>query len=334
MENKFHENLKILAKQYTQREIALKTGFSQSSINNYLSGMSEPSMQFLVALKKAFGISIDEFLFSEIQNQSEVDYHKYIGNYIVYYYNNTSYKGEVHTNLKNTLNYGVISVLKDKATDNSVRVYATFVKGRVEATKLLKELNTKTQSVDIVNTLSQSRYFYKGNLSVSEESISIEIKDKKNGDFISILLNNPPTISDYIGGIGTVNSISRGREHNPCVQYIIISKKIIEKPDGELYNCLKLNDYNINLSDAINDIVSLFKRLYTEDNEISLELSENQKMAIIKNKLEYHFYDILEANVFRFAKVSNKEDDAVFKLIREASNDRYWLSLWRNKETV
>ena len=51
-------------------------------------------------------------------------------------------------------------------------------------------------------------------------------------------------------------------------------------------------------------------------------MSENQKIAIIQNKLEYHFYDILDANAFRFAKVSNKEDDAVFKLIREAGDER------------
>ena len=103
---------------------------------------------------------------------------------------------------------------------------------------------------------------------------------------------------------------------------MIISKKVIEKPDGELYNCLKLDDYMVKLDDAIDDIVALFKRLYVDKNEISVDLSENQKIAIIQNKLEYHFYDILDANAFRFAKVSNKEDDAVFKLIREAGDER------------
>ena len=318
---KFQENLKNLAKQYTQRYIADKTGFSQSSINNYLSGISEPSMQFLVALKEAFGISIDGFLFTDFKNHNNGSYDKFIGNYMVYYYNNNSYKGEVHTNLKNTLNYGVISVLKEKELDKHVSVYATFVQGRVEATKLLKELNAVKDSNKIIEILNKSKYLYRGNIFASEQTISIELKDKENGDFSYILLNNPPSKSEYIGGIGTVNSVSKGREHNPCVQYIIISKKIIEKPDGDLYNCLKLDDYMVKLDDAIDDTISLFKRLYVEKNEISLDLPENQKRAIVQNKLEYHFYDILESNAFRFAKVSNKEDDAVFKLIREASNE-------------
>ena len=321
MSNKFQDNLKILAKQYTQRYIADKTGFSQSSINNYLAGTSEPSIQFLVALKEAFGISIDGFLFSNFENKQNVSYEKFIGNYIVYYYNNSSYKGEVHTNLKNTLNYGVISVLQDKELDNRVSVYATFVQGRVEATRLLKELNSVNDVNSIVSILSQTKYLYKGTLLANEQTIAIELRDKENGDFSYILFNNPPTTSEYLGGIGTVNSMSKGREHNPCVQYMIISKKVIEKPDGELYNCLKLDDYMVKLDDAIDDIVALFKRLYVDKNEISVDLSENQKIAIIQNKLEYHFYDILDANAFRFAKVSNKEDDAVFKLIREAGDE-------------
>ena len=52
-------------------------------------------------------------------------------------------------------------------------------------------------------------------------------------------------------------------------------------------------------------------------NEISLELTDNQKQAIIRNKLEYHFNEILEANAFRFAKITNKEDDDIYRLIKE-----------------
>ncbi len=321
MASKFQENLKTLSKQYTQRHIAEKTGFSQSSINNYISGTSEPSIQFLIALKDGFGIDIDDFLFSDFKKHDNKSFDRFIGNYIVYYYNNTSYKGEVHTNIRSTLKYGVISILKEKEFDSGVEVYGAFVKDRVEATKLLRQVNNIQVANQIIDLLSQSKYFYKGSLYTSTHSIAIELKDKENGDFSYILLNNPPTKEEYIGGIGTVNSISRGREHNPCVQYIILSKKVIEVPDGELYNYLKLDDYTVHLDDAIDDIVSLFKRLYVDKNEISHFLSENQKIAIIQNKLEYHFFDILEANSFRFAKVSNKEDDAVFKLIREASND-------------
>ena len=313
----FQKNLKVLSNKYTQKYIADRTGFSQSSINNYLTKNSEPSIQFLIALKNAFGICLDDFLFSDIDISNEISYDKYIGNYMVYYYNNNSYKGEVHVNITNTLNYGVISIVKEKDLDKNVVVYGTFVKSKMEATKLLKELNATAQSKDIISKYQDIGNLYKGSISTTDQSIFIDFDNNFNGDQTFIILNNPPTKNNYIGGVGTVNSIARGREHNPCVQFVILSKKLIDKPDGEIYNCLKFDDYNINFDYAIKDVVDLFKRLYLDKNEISTTLTENQKNAIIQNKLEYHFDEILDANVFRFAKVSNKEDDKIYKLIKE-----------------
>lgn len=313
----FQKNLKVLSNKYTQKYIADRTGFSQSSINNYLTKNSEPSIQFLIALKNAFGICLDDFLFSDIDISNEISYDKFIGNYIVYYYNNNSYKGEVHVNITNTLNYGVISIVKEKDLDKNVVVYGTFVKSKMEATKLLKELNATAQSKEIISKYQDIGNLYKGSISTTDQSIFIDLNNNFNGDQTFIILNNPPTKNNYIGGVGTVNSIARGREHNPCVQFIILSKKLIDKPDGEIYNCLKFDDYTINFDYAIKDVVDLFKRLYLDKNEISSTLTENQKNAIIQNKLEYHFDEILDANVFRFAKVSNKEDDKIYKLIKE-----------------
>ena len=314
MNSMFQENLKKLTKQYTQKDIADKTGFSQSSINNYLSKTSEPSIQFLIALKDAFGISVDDFLFADFEVEERENYDRYIGNYLIYYYNNDSYKGEVHTNLKNTLNYGVLSIFKEKEFDKTVQVNAIFTKERTEAVKFLKKLNSTSE---IGMAYKECANFYSGDVSTNDQSIFISLSNKNKGDDSFIILNNPPSKQGYIGGIGTVNSIARGREHNPCVQYIIISKKLIDVPDGELYDILKFDDYSVDMEDAIKDIIELFKRLYAEKNEISIELTDNQKQAIVKNKLEYHFNEILEANAFRFAKISNKEDDKIYKLIKE-----------------
>lgn len=144
----FQENLKKLAKQYTQKGIAAKTGFSQSSITNYLSKVSEPSIQFLIVLKDAFGISVDDFLFSVFKIEEQENYDRYVGNYLIYYYNNDSYKSGAHTNLKNTLNYGVLSVFKDKPFDKSIKVNAIFTKERIDAPNLLKILNTSKYKIE------------------------------------------------------------------------------------------------------------------------------------------------------------------------------------------
>ena len=315
MNSMFQDNLKKLTKQYTQKYIADKTGFSQSSINNYLTKNSEPSIQFLIALKDAFGISVDDFLFADFDVHERKSYDKYIGNYLIYYYNNDSYKGEVHNNLKSTLKYGVLSIYKYREFDKLVQVKAVFTKDRSEAVKLLKILNAN--QFKIFSIYKEMKNVYNGSISTSEQSIFVDLSNKENEDKSFIILNKPPTQQNYIGGVGTVNSIARGREHNPCIQFVIVSKKLLDVTDGELYNLLKFNDFSVNMDFAIKDIIDLFKRLYVEKNEISIELTDNQKQAIVRNKLEYHFNEILEANAFRFAKVSNKEDDAIYQLIRE-----------------
>jgi len=317
MDSKFKENLSKLSKRYTQKYIADSTGFSQSSVNNYLSKTSEPSIQFLVALKDAFGICVDDFLFSDFEVEETQSFDRFVGNYIIYYYNNDSYKGEVHTNIKNTLNYGVLSIFKEYELDKNVQIVASFLKDRVNATKQLKQLNQAKDVKEILNIFEVAGDIYKGDIRFNQQSIFVELENKEKLDNCFIVLNNPPATSSYVGGIGTVNSVARGREHNPCIQYIILSKRLLDVPDGEIYNCLKFDDYSVDMEVSLKDIIDLFKRLYVEKNEISLELTENQKQAIVKNKLEYHFNEILQANAFRFAKISNKEDDDIYKLIKE-----------------
>lgn len=314
MNSKFQSNLKKLTQNYSQKQIAMKTGFSQSSINNYLSGSSDPSIQFVIALKENFGINVDDFLFSDFEIGNKVSYEQFLGNYIIYYYNNSSYKGEVHTNIANTLNYGVLSVYEGREGDD-VKVFSTFFKEKVNATRMLKLLNADIENTEEI--YRNNGNVYEGEISYTEQSLFLNLANKDNCDKCFIILNNPPTKQKYIGGVGTVNSIARGREHNPCVQFIILSKKIIDVPDGELYKVLKFEDYSVSLDFAIKDTVELFKRLYVEKNDLAIELSDEQKLAIVKNKLEYYFNDILSANTFRFAKVSNKEDDGIYKLIKE-----------------
>ena len=167
----FQKNLKVLANKYTQKYIADRTGFSQSSINNYLTKSSEPSIQFLIALKNAFGICLDDFLFSDIDISNEKSYDRFIGNYIVYYYNNNSYKGEVHVNVMNTLNYGVISILKEKDLDKNVVVYGSFIKSKSDATKHLKDLNKDSDSKEIYKLYEESNTFHKGNKTTTDQSV-------------------------------------------------------------------------------------------------------------------------------------------------------------------
>ncbi|MBE7075251.1 MAG: helix-turn-helix transcriptional regulator [Clostridiales bacterium] len=314
--NFFSSNLKQLTDKYSQKYVAAKTGFSQSSINNYISKTSEPSIQFLIALKQAFGISVDDFLFKEYQEEVVDNKNVYVGNYLIYYYNNASYKGEIHSNIKNTLSYGVVSIVPESETSSNVVVYALMLKERSDAVKLLKKVNTLSNA-DLLIMYKDNINSYVGEIHTNPYNIFISLENKNKDDEAFLILNNPQLKNEYLGGLGTINSVSRGREHNPCVQYVILSRKLIDKPDGELYNILSLDCVDIDFDTQVNDLVPLFKRLYMENNELSNVLNDEQKASIIENKLKYLFNEIIDANMFRIGKISNHDDDTVYRLLKE-----------------
>lgn len=315
MVEKFSENLKKIALKFSQKEIALKTGFSQASINNYISGAREPSISFLMALKSAFDFSSDDLLFGNIETKDSVACDKFIGNYIVYYYNNTMYKGNVHNNISNTLNYGILSLFKDNS--NAIKACASFLKDKKEIVLLLKELNNIKSYKKIIDLQKESGNFYTGQLNATNQNMFIKLSNSSNGDECFMIFNNPPSPNEYIGGIGTVNSVSRGREHNPCIQYAMISKKLIEKSDAEIYSYLQLDAPTINFTTSVKEIIDLVKRLYIDKDDLAGALTDAQKEAIVDNNIKFRFNEILDANMFRFAKISNREDDFIYKMIKE-----------------
>lgn len=319
MKNYFVENLKKLADKYSQKIIAQKTGFSQASINKYINGTSEPSLSFLIALHNAFGINIDNFLFElyETEEEMEVSSDKFLGNYLVYYYNNTAYKGEVASNFNNTLSYGLLSVFKDES--NNYKSCATFLKDKKTIIKLFEKLNKTNDTGEIISLHKEHNNFYFGKLHSNLQNMFIQLSNTENKDECFLIFNNPPSVNNYIGGIGTINSISRGRENNPCVQYVLIAKNIIERTDGEIYNCLHLGRPSIDFSNTVKDLITLMKNLYLENDKLSTNLTDMQKETLIENQLKFLFSDIIEANMFRFAKVSNREDDFVYKMLKDGS---------------
>ena len=323
MEN-FVNNLKTLSSKYTQKQIAKDTGVSPASIANYVAGTSEPSVSFLISLKKAYNIDIDNFLTSTIildndTKSKKYGYQKFVGHYIVYYYNSSAYKGKIGTYNYNILTFGVISVYENpNLATKGISARGLFMHSRENVEKYLDELNTFENNCEKIEKFyEQFPEHYKGDLEQNSTELFISLGN--NNDKCLIILNNPPSSKQYVGGLGTVNSISRGREHAPCVQYIILSRNIFKMPDGEIYNLLSLGSADINVSHETNDIIELFKSLYLSD--IDTGLNKNQKHRIIEDTLSTITTNIVNANMFRFAKVSNFEDDNYYRIIKDEDNE-------------
>ena len=322
----FLNNLKCLTEVFSQKDIAQKTGFSASSINNYLSGKSQPSAMFLLKLKEAYKIDIDQFMTSKIDKENfmkqNLSYRKFFGNYIVYYYNSSAYKGKVGSYNYDILTFGVISIIDDKDISSPKGTLASgiFMLTRMEAEKYLKVLDSFNGDVEKIKSFYSSfSNSYFGNLEQNTTQLFISLKN--NNDQCLIILNNPPSSKKYRGGLGTVNSISRGREHVPCVQYILLSNVSFKVPDGEIYNILSLGVSDINIKNETKELIELIKNLYLSSKPTGL--SEYQQRKIVEDSIENIVQNAVDANLFRFAKVSNMEDDQYYRLIKDA--DYEWL---------
>ncbi len=317
----FLNNLKCLTEVFSQKDIAQKTGFSASSINNYLSGKSQPSAMFLLKLKEAYKIDIDQFMTAKIDKENfmkqNISYRKFFGNYIVYYYNSSAYKGKVGSYNYDILTFGVISIIDDKDISSPKGTLASgiFMLTRMDAEKYLKVLDSFNGDVEKIKSFYSSfpnSYF--GNLEQNTTQLFISLKN--NNDQCLIILNNPPSSKKYRGGLGTVNSISRGREHVPCVQYILLSNVPFKVPDGEIYNILSLGVSDINIKNETKELIELIKNLYLTSKPTGL--SEYQQRKIVEDSIENIVQNAVDANLFRFAKVSNMEDDQYYRLIKDA----------------
>ena len=327
----FSQNLKKLIKdnELNQSKLSKEIGFSVTSINNYLNDVNDPSVSFLLSLKKQYGINIDDFLtktteedVSLKQKYSVVNAEKYIGNYMLYFYQSSAYKGAGFNPVKDPLKYGVLSVFpsRESSFDGSIKMVslATFFASRQDAKDFkqqLDNLNENYEEIDAKHGVFEQKY--KGNLESSNTQVFIDLKSHYYNDKVLIILNNPPTEKAYVGGIGTVNSVARGREPSPVIQYLILSKYFVEMPDGELYNMLSLTVENIDVRNETMKLLEQFKSLYLETNT---NLEEYQKNYIMQNNIERSIVDVVKRNMFLYGKISNREDDKYYRLIMSYKN--------------
>lgn len=320
----FNSNLKYLMEQnnISQRNLAKLTGVSVATVHNYLSGLM-PSVNFLIKIKELYGIGLDEIIYKNISNANilngsylSLNLKKFCGTFIAYFYDSSEYKGKVSNLSKNTLRYAVISFLPNEKTSELTAI-ANFFKSKDDAENFKNSIENENLNSNKIKAHESTEQCYKGKLEASLTQIFIYLKSDELNDHCLIILNNPPSNKNYIGGLGTANSVSRGREHMPCLQFMLISKRILNIPDGEMYNMLSLGLSDVNVETQAEQLLNLFKNLYINSVNLSEELSEFQKRKIFENSLNNILEDLIDANLFRFAKVSNREDDDYYRIIKE-----------------
>lgn len=324
----------------TQKELADKLGVAPASMTDYCKGRRVPNVEFLVSLKNLYDISIDDFLTKSINptskvltsNQIPIDdimlttYRKYCGSYFVYYFDTSKYKGRDSQPPKDSLIYGVMYIYENPSSLNNPEYSCAAILGiktRDEVTLIKKNIENITKSSEVVDYIS-TRYpnnAYFGDFELSQEHAFISI-DHANTDKALIIYhrvdNNKP---DYTGGIGTINSVSKGRERMPVVQFMGISRHPLTLSIEEIHHSLLLNYPTFKAEKETEEMIKDFKALYVNPDESNQGFSELQKSIVVRSNLERYIKKSVENNMFRYGKISERDDDEWYHSIKSASID-------------
>lgn len=333
--NKLLETQDISAKELSEKII-----YSQSAISKYRKGTVFPPLDFFYQLKTLFGISLDDFLFKEI-NRSDINtqiplssieqaekelYSKFCGTYLVYYLNTSDYKGRDKNTPEESLLYGTLSILEDKTNIDEPTYSCIAILGlncRKTATKLKETISLMKSYSDIERFISNDKKLekkiYYGAFELSADHAFLTLTHDKKDKALIILHRVNSNKKEYIGGIGTINSVSKGREPMPTAQYIAFSRYPISLSVEEIHHQLLLSHPTYKADANVKQLISLFKKTYMmpdPDGEMHTEL---EKELIIKVNLEHYVKTSLINNMFRYAKISERDDGTWYSLLKEVS---------------
>ena len=337
-------NLKTLREYLgkNQKIFSLEAGVSTPTLSSYENGATLPSLEFLLYLKTTYHISIDEFMnrnmtVSDFCNAASaqvifpeppLNIYRYTGTYYLYYFG-TAKKGDVHTeNPENLLHRGVMTLYRNTFTeDNKLQVISCFNLKENAANKLFYEISELAQSQHIketekisallkkYNSFSESN-LYAGDVLISSNNLFIQLNHANRDHGLLILRNPLSEQKKYIGGIGCINSVSKGYSFDPCLQYIGLSRYILDVSVEDIFKELLINRIEFDMHIETLELINLFKKLYVETDNFLL-FSEEQKSYFIQSTLEKYIEKDINCNLFLTEKVSISKDDTWYHFIKK-----------------
>ena len=287
----------------TQKHLAEQLGVAAATMTDYCNGKRVPQATFLVELRKHYGVDLNTFMTSDIStritsctpveeslNDSlQNTCRKYCGLYYTYYLDTSKFKGRDTLTPAMSLLFGILYIYEDPSIFTGPRYNCAAVLGFTgleEADALIQSLKEYSSSKEILSRIK----------------------------------------TDYSGGIATINSISKGRERMPVVQFFGISRHPITMSPEEIQHALLLNFPTITVEDEVEEMLRVLRMLYVNNDEVRLTFSPEQKKAVIRSTLERAVRKNLERNAFRYAKISEEDDDAWYHCIKSSAADPHMAS--------
>ncbi|MBQ9934374.1 MAG: helix-turn-helix transcriptional regulator [Lachnospiraceae bacterium] len=325
-------------KKITQKIMAKDTGYAESCISDYKNGNKLPPLSFFLALKKCYGISIDDFLIknltpadyslespsSTVELEELEDFRRFEGTYYVYYLDTSSYKGRDEKSANDALMYGILHIYGTPSPVSRLDYSCIALLGindMIKLDELRKEIDfCKNDGKAIENFITENYpdNAYYGDFSMTKKQAFISLSHRSKDKALIILHRPDSNKANYSGGIGTINSVSRGRESMPVIQFIGLSRNKTSLSPEEIHRMLLLNYPTFKSKKEAEELIATFKKLYVDTNGAYGDLTEFQKQMMIKADLEHYVRNSIRNNMFRVGKISNMDDDTWYHGLKEA----------------
>ncbi len=341
------------AMNWTQAKMADLTGVAEPTMANYLKGERLPGIDFFVNLcampsvrKKGIFLRIDDFLSNTFDPEraqkakttvneelpDEIDHNDFVGVYICYFYDQSKAVHDRHSKADRELRLGLLTVYNDYncvTGEKKMKVFASFYKEKElqKATELKKSLVAVFKNNATVADRNEALFafyaslgegVYEGEVLFSNQHAFVHLNSGLYKDNALIILYLPQKRSDcdYLGGLGSIASISRGSMHMPSAQKIIVSRYELGCSFEEISDHLSMTSAPVSQTQEAMDLAEICKKLYDKEAPMAGLLDESDKTAIIETRLNQLVRNYIEKNVCCVGSVSEEEDKTVYSLIK------------------
>lgn len=336
------KNLKFLMKKKnikTQRELANMLDISPPQLSKIMKEGQIPTVYpFLINVTRVFGVTIDQFLFTDLEAEEEVkrtsfdtisedQYRKYYGIYQVYYYDNAVFKGRERSDDIKALRSGVLIVNRKTGDDKKRTVFAALGMSKEKAdgfyAELAKEFRNHNyqRAISFLNARNHEVHLYHGELILSTGNMYISLNFGNRDKSLMIFHKPESTSSIYLGGLGAVVSVSKGRTSAPCLQYIALSRHSLNVSHGEIAEHLLTHFPIVKTYESMDYLVEMVQKLYCGEQDLQ-ELSDEEKKVMIRYHIEKVLNDTIEKNLFRSAIVSEVDDDEFYHFLKRVNDKK------------
>lgn len=323
---------------------------STGALSGYVHGRTSPSIEFLSNCletrpfcEDASFVSIydllkdpDEFeaFINDTPAPERYTRKDMAGSYMVYFFDQSKEYLANRSDYERHMRYGVIALYETSdptvSKQGKFKAKGKFFKDKNRALELHKsvstvfksKLNTDNDNVDVeglengINDEFRGKECYNGVVDFREKHIFIDLESNEFSDHALFALYSTPkrADSDYIGGVASLSSVSRGKDHSPCAQKAFVSRYALSCSDEEIANVIRLNPINISLDEEAKEMYEFFNEITSE--KFRGVLDDHDQLNLFTNRLERLVSDYLKNNLNSVGSVSTADDAMAYEMIK------------------